>query len=236
MRSGASLWFRDVLKPTRWLAAPPLPSVPAGGSTADAIAAKQARVALEDRIAAIQLESRSGAIALARWSPNDAERPVGQTPDWRELPADVLSDPDRIAAHRELHAYEAIARAARTDIALARAEKRSDWSAELAYADRGPHLSSMLSVQFRAAGLLLFAASRQDPLIAANAAVLFKSGRSASGRARTSRRARADGSDVGISCRIAPIDTNNSCCHWAMNASRQHSRAIAAAPAPCKTC
>lgn len=143
------------------------------GSTADAIAAKQARVALEDRIAAIQLNRDQARIALARWLPNDAERPVGQTPDWRELPADVLSDPDRIAAHRELHAYEAIARAARTDIALARAEKRSDWSVELAYADRGPHLSSMLSVQFRV-GLPLFAASRQDPLIAANEAVLLQ--------------------------------------------------------------
>lgn len=143
------------------------------GGTSEAIAAQQAQVALDDRIATIQLERDRARIALAQWLPDDASRPLGAAPDWRTIPANQLADPERIAAHRELHAYQAMTRAAQAEIALARAEKRPDWSVELAYADRGPHLSSMLSLQFRV-GLPLFAERRQDPLIAANEAALLQ--------------------------------------------------------------
>lgn len=143
------------------------------GSTGEAIAAQQALVALEDRIATIRLERDRARIALAQWLPNDAWRPLGAAPDWRQRPVDASATPERIAAHRELHAYQAMSRAAQAEIALARAEKRPDWSVELAYADRGPHLSSMLSLQFRV-GLPLFAERRQDPLIAAREADLLQ--------------------------------------------------------------
>lgn len=143
------------------------------GSTDEAIAAQLALVALEDRIAMFRLERDRARIALAQWLPNDASRPLGPAPDWRQMPVNALANPERIVAHRELHAYQAMSHAAQTEIALARAEKRPDWSVELAYADRGPHLSSMLSLQFRV-GLPLFAERRQDPLIAAREADLLQ--------------------------------------------------------------
>ena len=58
----------------------------------------------------------------------------------------------------------------KTDVALARAEKRPDWSAELSYQKRGPDFSDMVSLEFRV-GLPFFATHRQDPVIAGQLAM-----------------------------------------------------------------
>ena len=55
---------------------------------------------------------------------------------------------------------------AQTDVELARAEKRPDWSAELDYAQRGADFSNLVSLEFHI-GLPLFARHRQNPVIAA---------------------------------------------------------------------
>lgn len=143
------------------------------GSTADAVAAQQARFALDDRIATLRLARDQARMALAQWLPHDAARPLEPAPDWRSIALNPSANPPRVALHRDLRAYDAMTQAARTEIALARAEKRPDWSVELAYADRGPNLPSMLSLQFRV-GLPLFAGRRQNPLIAANEAALLQ--------------------------------------------------------------
>ena len=54
--------------------------------------------------------------------------------------------------------------AAKTDVELARAEKRPDWSAELSYQARGSDFSDMVSLEFRV-GLPLFTRHRQNPVI-----------------------------------------------------------------------
>lgn len=141
------------------------------GSATDAIAAKQARVTLDDRIDALTLERDQARTALAQWLPDDAGRPLGQAPDWTELGPNASRWQSRIQHHRELLAYAAITQAAETEVALARAEKRPDWSIELAYADRGPAYSNMVSLEFRI-GLPVFSSRRQDPTIAAREATL----------------------------------------------------------------
>ena len=57
------------------------------------------------------------------------------------------------------------------ELALARAQKRPDWSLELIYAQRGPAFSNMLSLQFRV-GLPVFARARQAPSIRSKQASL----------------------------------------------------------------
>ncbi|MDZ4811416.1 MAG: TolC family protein [Pseudomonadota bacterium] len=141
------------------------------GTAADAIAAQQARFALEDRIQALQLERDQAHITLAQWLPDTAARPLGGAPDFTDLGADFEGLRTRLDHHRELLSYDAITQVAQVEIALAQAEKQPDWSLELAYADRGPAYSNMVSLQFRI-GLPLFAARRQDPTIAARAATL----------------------------------------------------------------
>lgn len=141
------------------------------GTAAEAIAAKSAQAALVDRIDQAAREVEETRAELERWLQDSTARPLGAMPDL----ADLGVDPDgvlvRAAHHRELATYDATEQAAEADIALARAEKRPDWSVELAYAQRGPAYSNMVSLQFRV-GLPLFAAHRQDPLIASKQAAL----------------------------------------------------------------
>ena len=140
-------------------------------SAADGIAAKSAQAMLGDRISQAGREVDEARAEFARWLPDDAARPLGDAPDWFQLGA----DPDAIVAnaghHRELLAYDAAEQVATTEIALARADKRPDWSVEFDYAKRGPGYSNMISVEFRI-GLPIFPTHRQDPLIASKQAAL----------------------------------------------------------------
>jgi outer membrane protein TolC len=141
------------------------------GSAADGVAAKTEQSMLQDRISQARREVEEAGAEFARWLPDAAERPLGAAPDWSELGV----DPDLLVAHagnhRELLAYAAAEQVAVTEVALARAEKRPDWSVEFDYAQRGPRYSNMISLEFRI-GLPLFAGSRQDPTIASKQAAL----------------------------------------------------------------
>ncbi|TDR45665.1 outer membrane protein TolC [Tahibacter aquaticus] len=146
----------------------------AGRATAaEGIAARSAIGALQDRLDAARAGQDMARADLARWLPDLGNRPLGEPPDWRDLGGDPDALVANIAHHRELLAYDAAERAANVDAALARAEKRPDWSLELAYARRGPQFSNMVSVQFRVP-LALFAAHRQDPLIASKQALVAR--------------------------------------------------------------
>ncbi len=141
------------------------------GSAADGIAAKTAQAMLADRISQSEREAEDARTEFARWLPEAGERPLGEAPDWSVLEV----DPDSLVAnathHRQLLAYDAAEQMANSEVALARAEKRPDWSVEFDYAQRGPHYSNMISLEFRV-GLPLFAGSRQDPTIASKQAAV----------------------------------------------------------------
>jgi outer membrane protein TolC len=93
------------------------------------------------------------------------------------LPTDreLEHSPDALVAAIAEHAplAPAVARvdAAKTDVDLARADKRPDWSAEISYAKRGPRFSDMVSLEFHV-GLPLFSKNRQDPRIAGKLAAV----------------------------------------------------------------
>ena len=140
-------------------------------SAADGIAAKSAQALLADRISQAEREAEEARAEFARWLPEDAQRPLGDAPDWSDLGVDADSLVSNAARHREMLAYEAAEQAATTDVALARAEKRPDWSVEFDYAQRGPAYSKMISVEFRI-GLPIFPGHRQDPSIASKQAAL----------------------------------------------------------------
>jgi hypothetical protein len=73
--------------------------------------------------------------------------------------------------HGTLLPFESRLAEARTDIELARAQRRPDWSTELSFGKRGPAYSDMVSLQV-SIGLPLFAKTRQNPVIAARTADL----------------------------------------------------------------
>lgn len=140
-----------------------------GASASDALSAQAAVAELDDRVLDAQREAADARAELTRWIGDAANRPLGAPPAFRLLPA---GDPELLGAlhhHAALLVYDAQIATARSEIAVARAGKHPDWSAELDYARRGPRFSDMVSLQF-AVSLPLFSSTRQDPMIRAKRA------------------------------------------------------------------
>ena len=143
----------------------------ARGSTVDALAAQSEKSELADRILQAQREVRVARAALTQWIGEDAGRPLASIQAFRELPApreELLASMHR---HAALLSFDAQRAMAQSEIDLAEAEKRADWSTQLTYSKRGDAFSDMVSLEFRI-GLPLFGGKRQDPQIAARHADL----------------------------------------------------------------
>jgi outer membrane protein TolC len=141
------------------------------GSTAEALATQAAVAQFHTRVLRMQGEARQATFELARWIEGDAERPLAAMPALDELPAQPDAMLAGVQQHGSLLIFESQIAAARLDVDLAKAQRRPDWSAELAFAKRGPEFSDMVSLEFRV-GLPLFTKSRQDPQISARHAEL----------------------------------------------------------------
>jgi outer membrane protein TolC len=140
-------------------------------STAEALAAEAAVAQLANRVLAMQSEARRATLELARWIDADANRPLAPMPSLDQLPTSASALLASVHEHAPLLPFESRTEAARLDIALAKAERRPDWSAELAFAKRGPDFSDMVSLEFRI-GLPLATKHRQNPVITAKSAEL----------------------------------------------------------------
>ncbi|HEU4691989.1 MAG TPA: TolC family protein [Vicinamibacterales bacterium] len=138
-------------------------------SAVDALAGEAALARLESEILDLEQRQASQLAELRRWIGSNADRPLEDLPWKRELDvsAQVLSE--NVANHPPLAPFAARIEAARTQVDLAKAERRPDWSAELSFAKRGPDYSDMVSLEFRL-GLPLFRKNRQNPLIASKLA------------------------------------------------------------------
>lgn len=141
------------------------------GSTADALAAQSEITELQDRVLQAERESAIARAELARWIGADAQRSLAPMPTFDVLPDAPAKLLGSLHRHASLVTFDAQRALAESEIDLARAEKRSDWSAELTYGDRGSAFSDMVSLEFRV-GLPLLSRNRQDPLISAKRAEL----------------------------------------------------------------
>jgi outer membrane protein, heavy metal efflux system len=140
-------------------------------STADALAAEAAVAQLQTRLLRMQTAVRQASFELARWIDTDAARPLAALPSLDELPAAPAALLASVHEHGLLLTFQSQIEAARLDVDLAKAQRRPDWSAELAFAKRGPDFSDMVSLEFRI-GLPLFTRNRQDPQVSAKHAQL----------------------------------------------------------------
>lgn len=118
-----------------------------GGST-DVLAARGALAELEDQAADVSRRVRGSKIALARWIGEAADGQLGGQPPIDIIPFHPHAIESRLAEHPEILALQRQAELAQTEVELARANKRSDWSVELMYSDRGDEFSNMVSLQF----------------------------------------------------------------------------------------
>lgn len=141
------------------------------GQAADSLAPKQEAALLAEQEDELQRSRTQARAALRRWVGAAADEPLSGTwPNWR---VDDLGYRHHLQRHPELQAFAPMTHEAQARVRLAEADKQPDWSWELAYQKRGEAFGDMVSVQFTF-DLPLFAASRQDPKIAAKRAEVLR--------------------------------------------------------------
>ena len=140
------------------------------GQATDPFVARLAVAQLSDRITdAERMASRSQS-QLARWIGAAAKLPLEPPPAFDQLARrheDLIGDIDSLP---HLAMYGPLQAIAEAEVRLAREAKHPDWSLEVAYAQRGPAFSNMLSIGVRI-DLPIFQSRRQDPAIAAKTAL-----------------------------------------------------------------
>ena len=141
------------------------------GSAADALSARAARAAFDDRLFAASAAVRRAVVALSRWLGERGDATLATAPNITDLPVAAASVLDHTDEHANIALYDSQIAAAQSEVQLARAAKRPDWSAELAYGHRAADFSDIVSLEFRV-GLPLFTRYRQDPQIRAKNAAL----------------------------------------------------------------
>src|SRR5258707_821554 len=115
-------------------------------NTADALALRGAGVAAQDRVIEQDRTIERARYALAAWLREDASRPLADPPDTGRFDHPPTALLDNLHEHPEQRVYAEREALARTDVALATNSRKSDWSLEVAYGQRGPAFSNMISV------------------------------------------------------------------------------------------
>lgn len=139
------------------------------GQASDPFAAQLAAAQISDRMIEARRAIAKARAQLARWIGDAAAKPITDAPDFARLAhrhADLVED---LENHPHLAMYAPMQAMAETEVRLAEAAKRPDWSLEVAYAQRGPAYSNMISIGVRI-DLPLFEARRQGPMIASKLA------------------------------------------------------------------
>lgn len=117
------------------------------GTQADVIAAHGARVALEDQASEFDRRIRIAKTMLARWAGGEAaEAPLGARPAIETMRLDTGALETGLADHPEFVAMAKREEVALAEARIAQADKKADWSVEVAYSQRGPDYSNMVSV------------------------------------------------------------------------------------------
>lgn len=140
----------------------------AGAGTVDETIAVEIEVArMADRLAELEAARIRARSELRRWIGDAADQELdAAAPAFAIDPAQMR---ERLRRHPALGAYRAEIDAAEAGLAMARAERRPDWSWELSYGRRDPSFGDMASIEVRV-GLPLFQPWRQGPLVAARRA------------------------------------------------------------------
>ncbi len=137
------------------------------GSAQEAVAARHEAALIETRREALAARRQQAIAALRRWIGPAAEAPLqGPAPDW-PISRDALAH--TLHGHPELSVFDPKGRVLDAEVAEAQAEKKPDWALEMAYLRRGSQFGDMAMMQV-SFDLPVFAASRQDPKIAAKLA------------------------------------------------------------------
>jgi outer membrane protein TolC len=115
------------------------------GSQAEVIAAHSTLAGLEDRASEFRRRIASAKANLARWMGDGAEAPLARPPAIDSIRLDTAALEGELAHHPEIAALGKQEEIAATEARLAQASGIPDWSFEVAYQQRGPAFSNMVS-------------------------------------------------------------------------------------------
>jgi len=117
------------------------------GSQADVLTAHSSRVMLEDRLSELDRRIRSARVVLARWIGQDAaDAPLAGEPAIDTVPLQVHALEEQLQRHPNITVMNQEVAITQTEVALAQANKRADWTGEIMYQKRGPDFSDMVGI------------------------------------------------------------------------------------------
>jgi outer membrane protein TolC len=116
------------------------------GNQADIFNARSALVMFDDRASEIGRRIGNARISLARWIGDAAQLPLAGKPPVDVIRLDTATLETALAHHPEIAVLNKQEEIAATEAKLALANKKADWSVELAFQQRGPAYSNMVSL------------------------------------------------------------------------------------------
>jgi outer membrane protein TolC len=116
------------------------------GSQADVFAARSALVAFEDRASEARRKVRNAKAVLARWIGDAADGPLTGNPSIDSIRVEAATLDTDLVHHPQIDVLRKQEDIAAAEARIAQANRESDWSVELAYQQRGPSYSNMISI------------------------------------------------------------------------------------------
>ena len=116
------------------------------GTQADVFAAHSTLAGLDDRISEFNRRIGTAKTGLARWIGEGAEAPLEGKPGIDAIRMDTGALETELEHHPQIAILSKQAEVASTEARIAQADKKADWTVELAYSQRGPAFSNMVSV------------------------------------------------------------------------------------------
>lgn len=119
----------------------------ARGSQADIFTARSALATFDDRASEIRRRITNATIKLARRVGDAAQRELAAKPALSAIPLDPVALEAQLAQHPDIAVLSKQEEIGATEASLARADKKADWSVEVAFQQRGAAYSNMVSVE-----------------------------------------------------------------------------------------
>ena len=141
------------------------------GSQADVFAARASRAMLDDRLSELDRRIRNARAMLTRWVGPAADVALTGEPAFKTLSLSSHALDEDLKRHPEIAMLQRQVEVAETETLIAKANKQTDWSVEVAYQERGPAYSNMFSVGV-AIPLQWDQRNRQDREVAAKFALI----------------------------------------------------------------
>ena len=141
------------------------------GAQTDVFVARSAVALIDDRLRQTERQVATAKTRLARWVGEVADLTLGPAPPMAALQLDWSQVESELTHHPEIAMRIQQEEMARADVDVAQSNKRSDWSVELMYSQRGPAYSNMVSVNL-SIPLQIDQKHRQDREVAAKLAVV----------------------------------------------------------------